>query len=125
MGISRTSDEGLAARERGALWALVQDHLDRTALSERAFARLAGLNHQTLNAWKHRELRQLPGRSTLEGLAGALGLPYPEVLDAALRDAGFVDESATPVRVDPTAGLTTEQRRVVLALVDLLQAQAT
>ncbi len=110
-------------REYGALWSMIQAHLDRTAVTERAFARQAGLKHQTLNAWKHREPHQLPHRATHDQVARALGTPYLDVLHAALYDAGFLDTCDSPGRGDPTSVLTAEQRRVVLALVDLLGAQ--
>lgn len=106
----------------GALWALIQDHLDRTAVTERAFARQAGLKHQTLNAWKHRDPHQLPHRGTLDRIARAVGVPYLDVLHAALYDAGYVDDLRGAGGPDPTAALTADQRRVVLALVELFRA---
>lgn len=110
---------------RGALWSLIQGHLDRTAITERAFARQSGLKHQTLNAWKHRAPHQLPHRRSLNQIAGTLGIPYLEVLAAALYDAGFVDDRTPLDRGDPTATLNGEQRRVVLTLIDLLRGDGT
>ena len=104
----------------GALWAMVQEHLDRTSVSERAFARQAGLKHQTLNAWKNREAHQLPQRETLEQVARALGVPYLDVLRAALRDAGYVDDPDQMSTGDPTAMLSADRRRAVLTLVQML-----
>lgn len=106
---------------RGALWSLIQGHLDHTGITERAFARQAGLKHQTLNAWKHRVPHQLPHRQSLEQVARALGVPYPGVLVAALYDAGFVDDPGMLGQHDPTAALDAERRRAVLALVELLR----
>ncbi len=111
--------------ERDALWSLIQDHLDRTAVTERAFAPLAGIKHQTLNAWKHRELRQLPHRQSLDQIARALGVPYFDVLAAALYDAGFVDDHAALAGNDPTTVLEADRRRVVLDLVELLRVPET
>lgn len=108
-----------------ALWSLVSAHLDRTSITERSFARQAGLKHQTLNAWKHRELRQLPHRESLTQLASALGLPYLEVLTAALQDTGYVDSPTSTMSRDPTADLDEHSRRVVLELVGLLARNAT
>lgn len=109
--------------EHGALWGLIQGHLDRTAITERAFARQSGLKHQTLNAWKHRTLHQLPLRQSLEQIAHSLGVPYTGVLVAALYDAGFVDDPDAFERHDPTVSLGDEERRVVLALIDLLRSR--
>ncbi len=117
-------DTTIALDDR-ALWSLIQIHLDRTAITERAFARQAGLKHQTLNAWKHRELRQLPHRESLGQLAAALGVPYLDVLAAALHDAGFIDDPTAFQGHDPTTALDAPSRRVVLDLVDLLGRRPT
>jgi hypothetical protein len=106
-----------------ALWSLVEAHLERVAITERSFARAAGFKHQTLNAWKHRDLRRLPHRESLDQLALALGLPYVEVLSAALVDAGYLDDAAALGGADPTEGLGDGSRRVVLELIGLLRAQ--
>ncbi len=118
--MSELPNATVAPTEPRALWSLVSAHLDRTSVTERSFARQAGLKHQTLNAWKHRELRQLPHRESLTQLASALGLPYLEVLTAALQDTGYVDAPVSTMSRDPTADLDDQSRRVVLELVGLL-----
>lgn len=44
-----------------------------------------------LYLWRTRGLRGLPARATLDGMATELHLPYVRVLEAALRDVGYLD----------------------------------
>ncbi|HEY0216680.1 MAG TPA: hypothetical protein VGC57_09840 [Cellulomonas sp.] len=122
--MSEPSPASPASLPPRALWSLVAAHLERTSTTERTFARNAGLKHQTLNAWKHRDLRQLPHRESLDQLADALGVTYLEVLSAALCDAGYLDAPDALGQQDPTSGLPDGSRSVVLDLVRLLRAQA-
>ncbi|HEY0187558.1 MAG TPA: hypothetical protein VGC67_08725 [Cellulomonas sp.] len=121
--MSEPSPNVADADQPRALWSLVESHLERLSITERSFARTAGFKHQTLNAWKHRDLRRLPHRESLDQLATALGLPYVEVLSAALGDAGYLDDVADLGGADPTTGLSDGSRRVVLELIRLLHVQ--
>ncbi|WP_069164883.1 hypothetical protein [Nocardia altamirensis] len=68
---------------------LIQRHLDRYGVKEAEFARRIGSTPQTLYTWKRREMRQLPDKRILEGIAEEAGFPYWRVLDAALVDSGY------------------------------------
>lgn len=80
-----------------ALWDLVQTHLDATGLSERSVAREAGLTPQAISSWKHNSLRSLPHPSSLRAISGVIGVPYVNVLGAALLDAEYVEDDELPV----------------------------
>lgn len=45
-------------------------------------------------------MRQLPARTTLQGVAGVLGCRYDVVLEAALRDSGYLDPADRIVATD-------------------------
>ncbi|WP_152428112.1 XRE family transcriptional regulator, partial [Dietzia sp. UCD-THP] len=57
-------------------------------------ARRIGITRQNLHHWRTHGVRGLPARTTLEGVAAELRLPYVQVLEAALRDAGYLDDAA-------------------------------
>ena len=44
-----------------------------------------------MHLWRTHGLRGLPARTTLDGMAAELRLPYVQVLEAALRDAAYLD----------------------------------
>lgn len=69
---------------------IVQDHIDRTGVSEAGFSRRIGAAPQTVNAWKQRGIRGLPDARLLHGVSDVTGRPYSEVLNAALIDMGYV-----------------------------------
>ena len=54
-------------------------------------ARRIGISRQNLNLWRTHGVRGLPARATLEGIATVIGRTYQSVLEAALRDAGYLD----------------------------------
>jgi hypothetical protein len=77
----------------GQLWELVQAHIDRHGVSERALARKLGYSSSgVFSNW--REPRQLPSEQALARFAGLSGTPYQRVLDAALTDTGYLPEPA-------------------------------
>jgi len=44
-----------------------------------------------LHLWRTHGLRGLPARTTLNGMAAELRLPHVRILEAALRDVGYLD----------------------------------
>lgn len=60
-------------------------------VSESELARRIGITRQNLHLWRTHGLRGLPARTTLDGVAAELRLPYVQVLEAALRDAAYLD----------------------------------
>lgn len=74
----------------GELYDIAQRHMDAYGVTGASLARRMGIPQQTLNAWKNRGLRRLPERKHLEALAREAGASYGEVLQAALRDAGYL-----------------------------------
>jgi transcriptional regulator with XRE-family HTH domain len=94
----------------GALWQLIEEYRDaqtyRPSVSQ--VATRAGLGRSTLNRWQR--LSQLPERDHLQAVARVIGLSYEAVLDAALRDIGYLSESeassdAAPMKPPPDVEL--------------------
>ncbi|WP_198407104.1 hypothetical protein [Nocardia terpenica] len=73
---------------------LVQRHLDRYGVRPAEFARRIGASPQTFYSWQRREMKQLPDRRLLRGIAEVTGFPYWQVLEAALLDSGYRDAPA-------------------------------
>lgn len=71
-------------------------------MSESESARRIGISRQNLNAWRIRGVRQLPARTTLQGVADVLGCHYYVVLEAALRDSDYLDPVDRIVAIDRT-----------------------
>lgn len=87
----------------GHLWTIVQSHIDRWGVREAELARRIGTSPQTLNSWKNRGVRGLPSRELLLNLAAVTRVPYQQVLEAALTDAGYLrEESDGDVEAAPT-----------------------
>lgn len=74
------------------LWAIIQAHLDEYGVREAAFARRVKESPQTLNSRKLRGFRELPKQEFLEAVARETRTPYRVVLDAVLRDIGYLPE---------------------------------
>lgn len=64
---------------------------DHGGMAEAAVARMIGVPHQTINSWRRRGVRGLPGPATLRAMSDALRVPYERVLAAAEVDAGYRD----------------------------------
>lgn len=77
--------------EPGHLWGLVQHWIDATPhpTSQRKLAALLGISAAALSQWKYAEGFPTPGN--LRRLADAIATPYDQVLDAVLRDQGYLD----------------------------------
>ena len=76
----------------GDLWTIVETYRDSQSYppSVRAIAKRLGISNMTLVNWRDR-LTHLPRPENLHALAELTGVPYRDVLDAALRDAGYLD----------------------------------
>ncbi|TCW19936.1 XRE family transcriptional regulator [Dietzia cinnamea] len=70
---------------------LIDAHKHTYGVSEAELARRIGITRQNLHLWRTFGLRGLPARTTLDGMATELHLPYVRVLEAALRDVGYLD----------------------------------
>ncbi len=70
---------------------LIDTHKRAYGVSEAELARRIGITRQNLHLWRTRGLRAMPARTTLDGMAAELRLAYAVVLEAALRDAGYLD----------------------------------
>ena len=70
---------------------LIDAHKRAYGVSEAELARRIGITRQNLHLRRTHGLRNLPARTTLDGMAAELRLPYVQVLEAALYDAGFLD----------------------------------
>ncbi|MEH6822031.1 MAG: XRE family transcriptional regulator [Dietzia psychralcaliphila] len=70
---------------------LVDAHKHAYGVSDAELARRIGVSRQNLNLWRTHGVRGLPARATLEGIATTIGRSYQSVLEAALRDAGYLD----------------------------------
>ncbi|WP_271800345.1 MULTISPECIES: XRE family transcriptional regulator [Dietzia] len=70
---------------------LIDAHKRAYGVSEAELARRIGITRQNLHLWRTHGLRGLPARTTLNGMAAELRLPYVRILEAALRDVGYLD----------------------------------
>ena len=70
---------------------LIDAHKRAYGVSESELARRIGITRQNLHLWRTHGLRGLPARTTLDGMAAELRLPYVQVLEAALRDSAYLD----------------------------------
>ncbi|GAA4261862.1 MULTISPECIES: XRE family transcriptional regulator [Dietzia] len=70
---------------------LIDAHKRAYGISEAELARRIGITRQNLHLWRTHGLRGLPARTTLNGMAAELRLPYVRILEAALRDVGYLD----------------------------------
>lgn len=80
------------------LVALIDEYKDtHGAPSDSSIARAIGAKPQTVSSWRTRGIRQPPERETLRALAALIGKDYlTVVLDAALRDAGWIQDDDAP-----------------------------
>ena len=81
----------LNAMEIPRLVELIDAHRRAFGVSEAELARRIGITRQNMHLWRTRGLRGLPARTTLDGVAAELRLPYVQVLEAALRDAAYLN----------------------------------
>ncbi|HLR95117.1 MAG TPA: helix-turn-helix transcriptional regulator [Jiangellaceae bacterium] len=76
----------------GQLWRIIERYIDGFTYppSERAVAKKMGIKATTMNNWKHATMTRLPDVDHLEAIARVTGVPYEEVMDAALADTGYL-----------------------------------
>jgi len=76
---------------------LIREHMDEYGASQNWLARRWKVSSTTLGNWMKPSFRfrNLPDRETLEKVAAGLNIPFTTVLDAALRDAGWLSEDHT------------------------------
>lgn len=77
------------------LWELWIAYCDRIPYppSERRFARDIGMSPTAFGNWQH-GISRLPDRHNLARFARQINMPYDKILDAALRDSGYLPEPA-------------------------------
>lgn len=75
--------------ETPRLVGLIDAHKRAYGVGEAELACRIGITH----LWRTHGLRGLPARTTLDGKAAELRLPYVQVLEAALRDTAYLDET--------------------------------
>lgn len=90
------------------LIALIDEYKDtHGAPSDSSIARAIGAAPQTISSWRKRGIRQPPERETLRALARLLGKDYATVvLDAALRDAGWIEDEDDPPATGQELGVS-------------------
>ncbi|MGK9274415.1 helix-turn-helix transcriptional regulator [Williamsia muralis] len=71
---------------------LIDTHKHTYGVSDAELARRIGVSRQNLNLWRTNGVRGLPARTTLDGIATVIGQPYLTVLQAVLRDVGYLDD---------------------------------
>ena len=72
---------------------LIDAHKTAYGVGDSELARRIGITRQNLHLWRSHGVRGLPARTTLDGVAAELRLPYARVLEAALRDTGYLDDT--------------------------------
>lgn len=103
----------------GLLWDLIQKHIDNAPYppSERQVAHKLGVSPNALRFW--RDPKKLPSRENLQAIADLVGVRYSVVLDAALWDTGYHEESGGfAIRPRPASTVEAELR---VAQVDLAE----
>ncbi len=82
----------------GHLYDLIQAHIDAQPypVPARQVAKALGVTQTTMTNW--REPKKLIAREHIAAIARVTGNPYGRVLDALLRDIGYLDPPADPPR---------------------------
>jgi transcriptional regulator with XRE-family HTH domain len=93
----------------------VQAHIDAAPYppSERQLAKRIGVSPSALGAW--RAPKSLPREKHLRAAARVVGVPYAQVLRAALQDAGYLQSEALPAEsdlVETLAGTSLDEKQV-------------
>jgi hypothetical protein len=92
----------------GMLWDLIQRYIDKQPFppSERQLAGKLGVVPNALRVW--RDPKKLPSRENLEAIADLVGVRYSVVLEAALRDTGYHEDSRPALTLRPRPAATVE-----------------
>lgn len=102
----------------GMLWSLIQKHIDSAPYppSERQVAYKLGVSPNALRFW--RDPKKLPSRENLQAIADLVGVRYSVVLDAALHDTGYHEESVKRMHPRPATTVEAELRVAELDVAD-------
>lgn len=73
---------------------LIDDYQRRHSAGLGGLADRIGVTRQTLRQWRLGELRSMPAQENLSAAAAEIGCTYPQILQAALRDAGYLSGEA-------------------------------
>ena len=74
---------------------LIDEYKSAHGVSDAELARRIGVTRQNLGLWRDAGLRALPTQLNLRAVATAIRRPYRQVLDAALRDVGYLTDIDT------------------------------
>ena len=75
---------------------LIDEYKNAHGVSDAELARRVGVSRQNLGLWRETGLRALPAQADLRSVATTIGRPYRQLLDAALRDTGYLTDTDTP-----------------------------
>ncbi len=76
----------------GALAKLIDDYKAVFDVGDVELAKRIGVSRQALHLWRTSERRALPDPANLRAFAAAIGVSYRRALDAALADAGYLED---------------------------------
>ena len=74
---------------------LIDRYKNAHGVSDAELARRIGITRENLRLWRTNCVRRLPERANLAAVARTIGLPYRQVLSAALFDTGYLTETDT------------------------------
>lgn len=69
---------------------LVEGHKARSGVSDTELGRRVGVSRQSVHQWRTQRLRSLPSAENICSLAAVIGISYEVLLEAALRDTGYL-----------------------------------
>jgi transcriptional regulator with XRE-family HTH domain len=75
---------------------LIEEYRQAHGVSYAELARRIQITRQNLTLWRETGLRALPTQANLRSVAATIGRPHRQVLDAALRDTGYLTDTDIP-----------------------------
>lgn len=78
----------------GSIAKLVDDYKAISNATDAEVAERVGISRQSLHLWRASGRKSPPEPENLRSFALVIGVPYRRVLDAALADAGYLDDGA-------------------------------
>ena len=76
----------------GHLAKYIDDYKTAFSVNDAELAKRIGVTRQALHLWRTSERRALPDPANLRSFAVTIGVPYRRVLDAALANAGYLED---------------------------------
>lgn len=76
----------------GHLAKYIDDYKTAFSVNDAELAKRIGVTRQALHLWRTSERRALPDPANLRSFAVTISVPYRRVLDAALADAGYLED---------------------------------